>query len=390
METTIQTFNERGRNHQQFLLAADHIRRNAGTIKASWEDKVRQQVADSNKQSSKSLVNSLAIFLEDLAGFVSQGHYTDDTLHGKGMSKEHGSFRASFSGYFLPQLLKEFSILRKVIADSLQSEGQLTYEVRAVIEKTIDDAISLAATEFVLVQGTQTKAALEMAEKSNHSLEHFAAIAAHDLKSPLATITGYLSLLKDKYDDKKDDEDLEFINLSLGASERMRSLVDSLLSFASLSTNKKELEPVDLNLIVESAKKNLADTIKKNEARIQVDALPRVMGDRDLLTELFQNLIANAIKFKAKDAPEIQITRSQSNGFYTFSIKDNGIGFDPKLKTEIFELYKKLSGQYAGSGIGLATCKRILELHGGEIWAESTPGKGSVFYFTLKPSGQSK
>lgn len=365
--------------HNQFTKAAEHIRKCHTLIKNNWEDKVREQIANSNQQTSKSLVNSLTIFLEDLANFVEQGYYIYNPSKDAGMSKEHGKFRASFSGYFLPQLLKEFSLLREVLNSSLQNENLLTYNVRFIIDKILDESISQAATEFAMIQKNAVEDALSKAQQSNQALEHFAAIAAHDLKSPLATITSYLDLLKDESDEKN----IRYIELCLGASVRMRSLIDSLLSFAKLSTKQKELEPVDLNEIVDLTKKNLAETITKNSALIEASHLPVVMGDKDLLTQLFQNLIANAIKFKSNNPPYIQISFEEKDHNFILALKDNGIGFDPKYKEDIFTLYKKLSGKYSGSGIGLATCRKILELHGGKIWVESAIDKGSTFFFSL-------
>ena len=366
--------------HNQFVKAAEHIRKYHTLIKERWEDKVRELIANSNQQTSKSLVNSLEIFLEDTATFIEQGYFINGSSKDIGMSKEHGKFRASFTGYFLPQLLKEFSILREVLNSSLQKENLLTYNVSSIVDKILDESISLAATEFVIVQRNAVEDALSKAQQSNQALEHFAAIAAHDLKSPLATITSYLDVLKNESDEKH----LRYIDPCIGASARMRSLIDSLLSFAKLSTKQKELEPIDLNEIVSLTKMNLADTITKDSAVIESSHLPFVMGDKDLLTELFQNLIANAIKFKNEQPPLIQISCEEKDKDYIIAIKDNGIGFDPKYKKDIFTLYKKLSGKYSGSGIGLATCRKILELHNGEIWVESAVGKGSTFFFSLK------
>ena len=363
----------------QFVKAAEHIRKYHALIKEQWEDSVRELIANSNQQTSRSLINSLQVFLEDMADFVEQGYFINDSSKDTGMSKEHGKFRASFSGYFLPQLLKEFSILREVINGLLQKENLLTYNVSSIIDRILDESISLAATEFADVQRKAVADALAKAQQSNQALEHFAAIAAHDLKSPLATITSYLDFLKNESDPKH----LRYIDLCMGASARMRSLIDSLLSFAKLSTKEKELQPVDLDEVVHLTKMNLADTITKESAVITVDHLPSVMGDKDLLTELFQNLIANAIKFKREQPPRIQISCEEKDHELIIAIKDNGIGFDPKYKEDIFTLYKKLSGKYSGSGIGLATCRKILELHNGKIWVESAIDKGSTFFFSL-------
>ena len=380
MTASTQEFTNDNDTLKQFIKAAEHIRKRHTEIKNNWEDKVRTQIDISNIHSSKSLLNSMEIFLEDAANFIEQGYYIYNPSKEAGMSKEHGKFRATFSGYFLPQLLKEFSLLREVLNSSLQKENLLTYNVRFIIDKILDDSISQAATEFALVQKNAVEDALSRAQQSNQALEHFAAIAAHDLKSPLATITSYLDLLKDESDKKN----IPYIELCLGASARMRSLIDSLLTFAKLSTKQKELAPVDLNEVLDLSKKNLADEIAKSSVSIEATHLPIVLGDKDLLTQLFQNLIANAIKFKSNNPPRIQISFEERDHHFILALKDNGIGFDPKYKEDIFTLYKKLSGKYSGSGIGLATCRKILELHGGKIWVESAIDQGSTFFFSLQ------
>lgn len=364
----------------QFINAAEHIRKHHTEIKRIWENKVREQIVNSNQQTSKSLISSLDAFLEDSANLIEQGYYINDPSKETGMSKEHGKFRATISGYFLPQLLKEFSLLREVLNNSLQQENLLTYKIRLIIDKILDESISQAATEFTMIQQNATEDALSKAQQSNQALEHFAAIAAHDLKSPLATITSYLDLLIDDSNDKNK----RYIEFILNASARMRSLIDSLLSFAKLSTKQKELEPIDLNEILQLTKLNLADTITKNLAIIEASHLPVVLGDKDLLIQLFQNLIANAIKFKSANNPQIKISYAEKDQDIIVALKDNGIGFDPKYKEDIFTLYKKLSGKHSGSGIGLATCKKIIELHGGKIWVDSAIDQGSTFFFSLK------
>ncbi|MGE0171353.1 MAG: ATP-binding protein [Oligoflexales bacterium] len=368
-------------------IAAEHLKQNVDKIKRAWESKVREQVPKSREQTSFVLVNTLQDFLDELADAIQLGRVTENHFSSaSGMSKAHGGQRAGFEGYFLPQLLKEFSILRKVVNDEFQGQGVLTFETRSVIDEAIDSVISIAATEFSKVQHAHTQAALEQAEISNRDLEHFAGVAAHDLKSPIATISGYLSLLGEESKEALGEESLNYIDLMQRAAERMRSLIDSLLNYARLAKMECAFRRTNLNNVAEAAIQNLEDAIQNTRAKITVSPLPSVIGDADLLTQVFQNLIGNSIKFRRSEVPEIHIAAKAQGDMWEVSVRDNGIGFDAKFKEEIFALYKKLhgEGQYQGTGIGLATCRKVIELHGGKIWTESEPNVGSTFYFTLQ------
>lgn len=366
--------------------AAAQLAKDKGKIKVLYEKRVRDKVQSAESQTSIALLDSVEVFLDELSAALEQSALESPCDIGKkGMSKMHGEQRAKFVGYFLPQLLEEFSILREVILEDLNDSKCLTYQVGVIINSAIDSAISLAATEFTAVQQTTIKEALEKAEASNKNLEHFAAVAAHDLKSPLATISGYLGLLTDVAGQQLAEDALSFINVMQKASERMRNLVDQLLDYARLTEMNKPFHLVDLNEVMKAVLQNLHDTIQKTQAKITYERLPTVNGDTQLITQVFQNLIANSIKFRGDRPPQIEIGFSVQNDMFLFSLTDNGIGFAPKDKEDMFGLYKKLHG-YAedqGAGIGLATCKKVVELHGGRIWADSKPGVGSTFYFTL-------
>lgn len=370
--------------------ASARLMRDKGKIKALWEKRVRDKIQSAERQTSIALLNSVEIFLDELATALDRSALDSPYDAGKnGMSKMHGKQRAHFAGYFVPQLLEEFSILREVILEDLHNSELLTYQAALIINSAIDSAISLAATEFTTVQQKTIKAALEKAETSNKDLEHFAAVAAHDLKSPLATISGYLDLLKDN---TREEKPLEHISVMQKASARMRNLIDRLLDYARLAKADRPFHPVDLDGVMTSVLQNLHDTIQKTQAKITFERLPVVHGDVDLLTQVFQNLIANSIKFHGGRLPKIHIDVTVQNDAFLFSLKDNGIGFDPKDREDIFALYKKLRGdaEYQGAGIGLAICKKVVELHRGRIWADSEPGAGSTFYFTLPKPGQTE
>lgn len=370
----------------QRLTAAEQILQSQERIKEVWEKKVREQVSEAKYEVSSILVNSLGTFLNELSTILRQENPAPERLSESAMSKIHGKTRALFRGYSLSQLLIEFSVVREVITEELYARDALNHEVRSIIDKTIDRAITLAVMEFERIQNANMKTALTKAEASNHDLEQMAFVAAHDLNSPLATISSLLELLTENIRATASPETLEYIDYMQQTSVRMRSLVGSLLEYARLNRNKKAFQVTSLNDTVEAALQNLKHDIGKSQTKVTFEALPSVYGDLDLLSQVFQNLIANAIKFRGPQNPRIDISaQEQDQDTWLLTVKDNGIGFDNKDKNEIFSLYRRLKdkSELPGAGIGLATCRKVIELHGGKIWAESTPGQGSTFYFTL-------
>lgn len=356
-------------------------------LKKTWERLVREQIPASQGETSIVLLNSLDVFLDEMTLALKQNLAHPEEVAHKGMSQLHGQERAAILGYFLPQLLKEFSILRQVITEKFHQCGRLTYDVKSFVDKAIDTALSLSATEFATAHQQQLKAALMKAELSNRDLEQFALIAAHDLKAPLATISGYLNLLEEELGKSPGSPGVEYAKIIEKAATRMRSLIDRLLDYARLTKVERPFQEIDLNEVVSMTLQNLSSLILQTKSKIIIDKLPSVMGDVDLLTQVFQNLLSNAMKFHGQESPEIHVS-VESNKFqdlWSISVSDNGIGFDPKKKEEIFTLYRTLHSEskYQGAGIGLATCRKVIELHGGHIWAESVPGKGSRFSFTL-------
>lgn len=367
------------------LRASEELKFNKDIIKEIWEKRVREQVLAAQGKTSLMMIDSLGVFLEELTIILAQKNSSPQILSKKGMTQTHGGKRAAFSGYFLPQLLKEFSVLREVIIELLHDRNVLTYEVRRLIDRSIDSVISLAATEFAKVQDASTKMALIKSEISNRDLEHFAAVAAHDLKSPLATISGYLSILDEEFKSTLGEGSLSYIEFMNKALERMLNLIDRLLDFARLTTADRPLKPTNISDVIAASLQNLTSAIEKTNTQVIYKEMPTVMGDIDMLAQLFQNLLANGIKFHGETPPKFHIDVEDGDEMWLFSIRDNGIGFDPKDREDIFALYKKLHGEskYQGAGIGLATCRKVVEFHGGRIWAESKPGAGSTFYFTL-------
>lgn len=366
-------------------FAAQHLLAHKDQIMETWEAELRRQIPEASGKSSLVLSNTLPIFLDELVKSLRQENAVQGMVAISGMSKVHGAERALLSGYFIPQLLLEFSILRQVINQELFEFETLSFEVPLTIDKVIDSAISLATTEFARVQAEGTKDALAKAEASNRDLEMFAAVAAHDLKSPLATVIGFLELLNDHLELEQGSKDAQSIVIMSAALKRMNSLIDRLLEFARIGNHNISFQRVRMSETMAAAIQNIGEYIDKSGAKIQFGSLPTVVGDGQLLTQVFQNLLVNAIKFHGERAPEIDVSVESQRDFWIFKIKDNGIGFDPEFKDQIFGLYKRLDSgsQTSGAGIGLATCRKVVELHRGKIWAESEPGKGSTFCFTL-------
>ena len=238
-------------------------------------------------------------------------------------------------------------------------------------------------------QRKRTEAELKIANKelsrSNKELEEFAYIASHDLQEPLRSVAGSCQLLKRRYADKLDASAMEFIDFAVAGAKRMEELIKDLLSYSQVSTKGKEPVLTDLNKVLANVLDNLRVAISDTKAKITSVDLPTLPVDEWQVYQLFQNLIANSLKFKSGDLPIIHISASKEASCWHFSVKDNGIGIDPKYFERIFIVFKRLHSRedYPGTGIGLASCKKIVERHGGKIWLESTVGAGTTFHFTL-------
>lgn len=222
-------------------------------------------------------------------------------------------------------------------------------------------------------------------ERSNKELEEFAYIASHDLQEPLRSITGACQLLRRRNSDKLDAPSLEFIDFAVAGAKRMEELINDLLIYSRVSTKAREPKPANLNHVLTNVLDNIRSAVDESSATVTFDDLPTLPVDSWQVSQLFQNLIANSLKFRTASPPRVHISAQLSGDFWQFSVKDNGIGIDPKYFDRIFVVFKRLHNrdQYSGTGIGLASCKKIVERHGGEIWIESALGQGSTFYFTL-------
>jgi light-regulated signal transduction histidine kinase (bacteriophytochrome) len=222
--------------------------------------------------------------------------------------------------------------------------------------------------------------------RANQDLEQFAYSASHDLQEPLRSVRIFSELLEKRCSSKLDAQELEFLEHVREGSARMEMLVRDLLTYTRASKVDRPPQPVDANAAFEAALSNLAGAIAETGATIERDVLPPVAMNATQLTQVFQNLLGNALKYHREGvAPAVRATAGRENGNLVFSVMDNGIGIEPEFKERIFGLFKRLHtrDEYSGTGIGLAICQRIVERHGGRIWVESRPGKGSTFRFTI-------
>ena len=237
----------------------------------------------------------------------------------------------------------------------------------------------------------ERKRVAEDLARSNKDLEQFAYVASHDLQEPLRIVSGYLQLIERRYKGKLAAEADEFISFAVDGAARMQSLIEDLLAYSRVGTQGRRFAPTDCEKVFERAVGNLGRAVADSGATVTHDPLPTVVADATQLVQVFQNLIGNAIKFRGAEPPRIHVAARPQDSQWLFSVQDNGIGLEPQYAERIFILFQRLHARdkYAGTGIGLSVCQRIIELHGGRIWVESKPGEGSMFHFTLSSQARS-
>ena len=219
---------------------------------------------------------------------------------------------------------------------------------------------------------------------SNEDLERYAYVTSHDLQEPLRMVTSFLQLLQKKYDQQLDDTAQKYINFAVDGAARMKTLIFDLLEFSRISSVEQQHTIINLNDVVAKTRQVLKAAIDESQATINVHFLPQVCGNESQLLQLFQNLIGNAIKYISNLKPVIEIGYTETPGEWQFYVQDNGIGIDKKFFEKIFIIFSDcILKEFEGTGIGLAICKKIVELHGGKIWVESSKEHGSKFYFTI-------
>jgi light-regulated signal transduction histidine kinase (bacteriophytochrome) len=222
-------------------------------------------------------------------------------------------------------------------------------------------------------------------KRSNEDLQRFAYVASHDLQEPLRTISSFLQLIEKRNRDLLDAESREFMSFAVSGADRLQIMINNLLEYSRLDSRGNPFVRVESGDILRKVIDDFGPEIERSNAIITFDDLPAVMADPDQLGRLFQNLVGNALKFRGGEPPRIQVTARREERNWVFSVRDNGIGIDPKYRDRIFVIFQRLHTMetYSGTGIGLSICKKIVERHGGRIWVESEPGKGSTFCFSI-------
>lgn len=253
---------------------------------------------------------------------------------------------------------------------------RVSNERLALLEESESREASLAQSNLAL-------------SRANEELQHFAYVASHDLQEPLRSIAGYVQLLERRYETQLDEKALGYIRKSVAAAERMQQLIEGLLAYTRVNTQAKPHTMVPIEAVLRDIEANLAASLAESGAVLAHDPLPTVWADRLQVTQLMQNLISNALKFRTEEQQvKIHVGAVRVGDRWQISVRDNGIGIEPEYSGRIFKVFQRLHTrqEYPGTGVGLAICKRIIERHGGAIWFESEPGKGTAFHFTL-PAG---
>lgn len=273
-----------------------------------------------------------------------------------------------------------FFVIIVLLLSALRTEYEETVKLNADLQRTLD---ALERTQVDLERKTQDLA------RSNKELENFGYMAAHDLKAPLIVVGGYIHRLKRLCKGTLDSNAERLIEHALEGTTRMESLINSLLAYARVGTKNKETKVVNCDDVVKRALTNLQVEIERAGARITHDELPTLLADDVQMSQLFQNLIGNGIKFRRTEPPSVHISAERREEEWVFSIRDNGIGINPQDADRIFEIFERLDNgsEYQGCGIGLAICRKIVQNYGGRIWVLSERGKGSTFYFALPTNG---
>ena len=256
--------------------------------------------------------------------------------------------------------------------------------LRAILLLIIGIVVAFLS-ENLLKAEEKTEQILKELKRSNMELQEFAYIASHDLQEPLRAIISFSQLLEEHYSDILDSDGKEYLSFILEGGIRLRKLVRDLLEYSRITTHQKPLKLTDFEKVLKDVKLNLKEAIEESGARITNDPLPKLRVDKSQITQLFQNLIGNAIKFVSQISPQIHVGANQNKSEWIFSVQDNGIGIEEEYYDRIFKIFQRLHtrSEFPGSGVGLAICKKIVERYGGKIWVKSEIGKGSIFYFSI-------
>ena len=294
---------------------------------------------------------------------------------------------------------KELAQANAILAEQIRERAEAQEALRQahaeledrVKERTAELAQSNQALQTEITERRRAEEALKQANaalaRSNEDLEQFAYAASHDLQEPLRTIRSFIAMLAKRYKEKLGGEALEFIDYVIGGADRMQALINDLLGYSRIGRSEEPLSIVSCDDALQTVLSNLHGAIESSGAVIASAPLPRIVANKMEMVQLFQNLVGNAIKYRSERTPQIAIRASRQGEEWIFEICDNGIGILPRHQKRIFGVFQRLHGdEYPGTGIGLATCSKIVQRHGGRIWVESEFGVGSAFKFTIHNS----
>jgi light-regulated signal transduction histidine kinase (bacteriophytochrome)/HAMP domain-containing protein len=223
-------------------------------------------------------------------------------------------------------------------------------------------------------------------EAVNRELEGFSYSVSHDLRAPLRAVAGFANVLEEDYADRLDDEGRRLLGVVQSEAQRMGQLIDELLAFSRLGRKEMQIAEVDMTPLVQDTFERLAEHHSGAVPRLHLGTLPPCKGDPVLLGQVWANLLSNAMKFSSKrEDPQIEVNAASDGGEHIYFVRDNGAGFDPRFQSKLFGVFQRLhsASEFPGTGVGLALVQRIVSRHGGRVWAESTPGEGATFYYTL-------
>jgi len=344
-------------------------------------------------------VRDYAIFMLDPAGFVTSWNAGAQRIKGYRVEEAIG---LHLSRFYPPEEIEKGTVDKLLAAAAAEGRAESEgWRVRrdgsrfwaSITLTALHDPerrligyskITRDLTERKRAEGLLQQQAAELA-RSNKELQGFTSIASHDLQEPLRMVTTFMQLVAERCQGQLDAETNEFIGYAVDGATRMRQLISDLLAYSRVTSSVEEKVPVDFEQIFQEVLRDLEMMIRDSGAGITYDPMPMVIAIPTQITQLFQNLLTNAIKFSGPDPPQIHVSAQVGPAEWTFSVCDNGIGIRSEYFDRIFVMFKRLHDrtQFAGTGIGLAICKRIVERHHGRIWVESTPGRGSTFFFTL-------
>jgi len=266
--------------------------------------------------------------------------------------------------------------------EKLSDTGELLSTIRRACDPSADHVPT--AGRAIMNHRAEPNRRAEKPAHSSQDLEEFASVVAHDLRSPLLTISGYSQLLGEEYRDRLDEDALEYLDRIMSGVTQANRLIEDLLGYSRVGRSDLPPTHVDLGSVMERVKTALEAKIQENHAELHVDRLPTVAGDEAQLVQLFQNLIDNALKFRGDADPIVHLCSTRRENAWEFAVEDNGIGLEEKHANEAFQIFRQFHGKkYSGTGIGLAVCNKVVQCHGGHIWLESTRGRGTTVRFTI-------